>query len=301
MSRLTIIRAAPAMQFQDLGRFGHSHMGLSQGGPIDLHAHCWANYLLENDANATTIEISYGNCALRAEVDCLIALTGAEMNARIDSKPVTNWSCHFIKKGQTLQLNYAKKGIHTYLAIQHGFQAPKVLGSSSTVVRNQIGELLKSETQIGYSYNAKSNGGLKRTPSQYIPDYDSIKELRVILTDGQDSELTDLIIKTNFTISQQSNRMGINLTADQPLPPLSGIISEGISLGAIQLPPSGNPIVLLNDRQTQGGYAKIGIIARIDLPLLTQARPNTIIQFKPISLNQATQEWVEFVKFFQLF
>jgi len=300
MSRLTIRRAAPAMQFQDLGRFGHSHMGLSQGGPIDLHAHCWANYLLENEVNATTMEISYGNCAFRAEVDCLIALTGAEMNARIDGKPVLNWSCHFITKGQTLQLNYAKKGIHSYLAIQHEFQAHKTLGSSATVVRNGIGELLKSETQIGYSYAAKSTKAQKRIPSQYIPDYDSISDIRVILPDNQDPVLSRLLTNTRFTVSQKSDRMGINLTADKPLPPIPGITSEGISLGTIQLPPDGNPIVLLNDRQTQGGYAKIGNVARIDLPRLAQARPGTIIKFHPLDLQQAIEKWIEFTMFFEI-
>lgn len=300
MSRLTIRRAAPAMQFQDLGRFGYSHMGLSQGGPLDLHAHCWANYLLDNKPTATTIEISYGNCALRAEVDCIIAITGAEMSARIAGEPVQNWTSHYIQKGETLQLNYAKEGIHSYLAIRHGFLAPKVLGSSATVVRNSIGELLKSETQVGYSYNTISSGAQRYVPHEFIPNYDSTTQLRTILPSHQDPKLSELIANTRFTISPQSDRMGINLTADPPLPPQPGIISEGIGLGTIQLPPSGHPIVLLNDRQTQGGYTKVGSIARLDLPLLTQAKPGTTLQLKPISITQATQEWAKFANFFQL-
>ena len=92
--------------------------------------------------------------------------------------------------------------------------------------------------------------------------------------------------------------MGINLIAAQPLPSQPGIISEGISLGTIQLPPSGNPVILLNDRQTQGGYQKIGTIARTDLSLLVQTRPGTLITFSPINIDQATQEWIEFTQFF---
>jgi len=300
MSGLNILRAAPAMQFQDLGRFGQAHIGLSQGGPIDLHAHCWANFLLDNAAKATTIEISYGNCAIQAEVDCIIAITGAEMNAHIDAEPISNWSSHFIRKGQTLKLNYASKGIHAYLAIQHGFQAPRILGSSATVVRNGIGRLLKSETKIDYSYHAKAPKALKRTPSQYLPDYDSTDHLRLVLPSDQDPEFQQLLLSTEFTISQHSDRMGINLTATPALPALPGIISEGISLGAIQLLPSGNPIILMNDRQTQGGYAKIGNIARLDLPLLAQARPGSDIKLLPIPRQQALTEWREFARFFSL-
>ena len=299
MNSLTILQSAPRMQLQDLGRFGYAHTGLSQGGPIDLHAHCWANRLLENKPHATTLEISYGNCLFKANSNCSIAITGAEMNAQIDGVALQNWSTHFIRKGQILQLHYATKGIHAYLAIQQGFQTPPVLGSSATVIRNQIGSLLKENSNLEFIHHATPEKTSKRIPAQYIPDYDIAKNIRVILPIDQDADLSEKLIKNQFTISQKSDRMGINLIAAQPLPSQPGIISEGISLGAIQLPPSGNPIILLNDRQTQGGYKKIGAIARVDLPLLVQTRPGTSITLGPISRDQAAQEWTEFTQFFQ--
>ena len=300
MNSLTVLRAAPRMQLQDLGRFGYAHTGLSQGGPIDLHAHCWANRLLENKPHATTLEISYGNCLFKANNNCTIAITGAEMNAQIDGAPIQNWSSHTIQKGQTLQLHYATKGIHAYLAIQQGFQTPPILGSTATVTRNQIGPLLKEHSHIEFIHHPTALTTSAHTPAQYIPDYGTAENIRVILPTNQDSSLSEKLINNQFTISQNSDRMGINLIAANPLPPQPGIISEGISLGTVQLPPSGNPIVLLNDRQTQGGYKKIGTIARTDLPLLVQTRPGLTITLTPITLHQATQEWTEFTQFFEL-
>lgn len=298
---LKIIQSAPRMHFQDLGRYGYACQGISHGGPVDLHSHCWSNFLLENDSNATTIEISVGNTSFLALEDSVIAITGAEMNARIDGVGIQNWSSQFIKKGQTLKLGYAGQGNHSYLAIKGGFITQQRLGSSSTVVRNHIGEYLVEGNELIASHLGKSGAFMARqTPSHYIPDYCATEEIRIILPSEQGPVITKKILETAFSISPHSDRMGINLIAEIPLPSLPGIISEGIALGSVQLPPNGHPIVLLNDRQTQGGYAKIGNIARIDLPLLVQAKPSTKIRFSPVSHQQASNEWAEFARFFWL-
>jgi allophanate hydrolase len=289
------------MHFQDLGRFGYAHLGISHGGPIDLHAHCWANFLLENDSNATSIEISIGNTSFLALEDSVIAITGAEMNARIDGLGIQNWSSHFIKKGRTIKLGFAAQGIHSYLAIKGGFMAQQRLGSSATVVRNHIGEYLTEGNELkAHHFGIDGSFTPRQTPSHYIPDYNTVEEIRMILPSKQDSAIANKLLDTSFAISPHSDRMGINLISETPLPSLPGIISEGIALGSIQLPPNGHPIVLLNDRQTQGGYAKIGNIARIDLPILAQAKPSTRIKFIPLSPQQATNEWAEFSRFFGL-
>lgn len=300
-SYLKVIQSAPRMNFQDLGRYGFGHMGLSQGGAIDLHAYCWANFLLENDPIATTIEISLGNTSILALEDAVIAITGAEMNARIDGVGIQNWSSHFIKKGQLLKLGYAAKGMHSYLAIKGGFVAQKRLGSSSTVVRNNIGENLTGGKLLEANAQEICDAFIPRkTPSHFIPDYDAVREIRMMVSPKLDDLFIEKFSDTRFSISPKSDRMGMNLTADNPLPRLDGIISEGIALGSVQLPPNGQPIVLLNDRQTQGGYAKIGNIARVDLPLLVQAKPMTKIKLTPLSVEEAAREWAEFVRFFGL-
>jgi biotin-dependent carboxylase-like uncharacterized protein len=298
---LKVIQSAPRMHFQDLGRFGYAHLGISHGGPIDLHAHCWANFLLENNPNATTIEISIGNASFLALEDSVIAITGAEMNARIDGLRIQNWGSHLIRKGQTLKLGYAAQGNHSYLAIRGGFIAQQRLRSSATVVRNHIGDYLTEGNELkAHHFSIDGSFTPRQTPSHYIPDYNVVEEIRMILPPKQDSTITNKLLDTSFAISPHSDRMGINLISETPLPSLPGIISEGVALGSIQLPPNGHPILLLNDRQTQGGYAKIGNIARIDLPLLVQAKPSTKIKFIPLSQQQATNEWSEFSRFFAL-
>ena len=293
MSSLQIIRSAPSMQFQDLGRYGHTHHGISQGGALDLHAHCWANRLLENSPQCTTLEIAIGNAEFLALEDTNLALTGAEMHATIDGKPISNWSSFILKKGQHLTLKYASSGLRSYLAIQGGFSSPLTLGSSSTVLRNNIGSnltegtILENDTALTDHHN--------RTPHFFIPDYKESLTLRVTPLD-----LEHPFLNMSYKVSNQSDRMGVRLTPSSTLPARSGIISEGTSLGTIQLPPDGKPIILLNDRQTQGGYHKLGNIIRTDLHLLAQARPGTAIRLTPTSLTEARNEWVKFSRFFQL-
>lgn len=302
MSHLQIIRSAPAMHFQDLGRYGYSHLGLSQGGPLDLHAHCWANHLLENSADCAVIEISLGNAVFEAKQDLCIAITGAEMQATIDGQAVHNWSSHSLRKGQTLKFHYSSKGLHAYLAIKHGFDSPKILGSNATVIRNGLGKMLEADAELSANSGPPclQNYPQKRTPHHYIPDYDDIRDIHLILPPKQSRALSSEIVNSRLTISPHSDRMGINLNAETPLPSQDGILSEGLALGSVQLPPDGHPIVLMQDRQTQGGYAKVGTIARIDLPLLAQARPGTRIKFIPSDLRKATREWADFVKFFKI-
>ena len=296
-----VLQSAPLMYFQDLGRSGYMHVGMSPGGAVDLHAHCWANHLLGNDVNAVTLEITMGNATFMALEDVVISLTGAEMNARIDGVEVRSWAVHKIKKGETLKLGYARNGCHAYMAISGGFSVQQLLGSGSTVVRNDIGGFIQVGDDLLASDQLIDNSLVtKFTPSVFVPDYHSVSEIRIIFPEGQDEDLCSLLLDSEFTVSPESDRMGRKLISDNELPVLSGIISEGVSLGAIQLPPNGELIVLLNDRQTQGGYTKVGNVARVDLPLLVQMMPSSKFKFVSIRADDAADEWVDFVRFFRL-
>ncbi len=290
LNSLKIIRSAPSIQLQDLGRFGVAHHGLSQGGALDLHAHCWANRLLENSIECSTLEILIGNTEILATQDSNISLTGAEVNVSIDGKKIDNWSSFILKKNQHLKIGYAKTGLRIYLGIKGGFASEPILESISTVLRNDIGSNL-TEDSILESPSIKSSLH-NRTPSNFIPKYKNIMTVRVITNEA--SSITD----NTFTVTPNSDRTGIRFHSDAAFTTGSGIISEPNALGAIQLPPDGQPIILLNDRQTQGGYQKLGHIAKIDLAIIAQARPGTKIRFKKTSLTEAREAWMIFLKFF---
>ncbi len=295
MSALIIERAAPIMQLQDLGRFGVAHHGLSQGGPMDLHAHCWANRLLGNPVSCATIEITFGNTEFSTQKDTWLALCGADMHATIEGKPVPTWSSFLLKNNQSLKLSYTCAGMHSYLAATGGFDSSRILESQSTVLRNDIGNLLNPDDQVRI-HGSQFDGPATYTPPCYIPDYSDQIELRMISY----GEETPEVFQTQFSVSQRSNRMGSILETKSPLSPKSGIISEALPIGTVQLPPDGKPIILLNDRQTQGGYYKLGSIMRCDLPKIAQAPPGTRVSIRQVDLESARKEWLEFCHFFRL-
>ncbi len=294
MSALLIERASPMMLVQDLGRFGVAHHGLSQGGPLDLHAHCWANKLLNNPPNCATLEITFGNAELIAGQDIWLALCGADMHATIDGQNVQVWSSFLLRKNQSLKLSYPREGLRSYLATAGGFDTPATLQSQSAVLRNDIGKQLIDGDKLN-THDRPFDGSVTHTPACYVPDYPNHIELRMISYGKEHTE----IFQTNFTVSQRSDRMGVILDAESPLPPLPGITSEALPIGTVQLPPDGKPIILLNDRQTQGGYYKLGCIMRCDLPKLAQAPPGTQIRIREVDLDTARREWIEFCRFFQ--
>lgn len=300
---LKVIREGGMMYFQDIGRYGWSYLGVSQGGAVDMHAHCWANYLLGNVKDSVTLEVAIGNASWEVLVDGEISLTGAEVDAKLDGVAISNWSTHMVCKGQVLSIGYACVGCYAYLGVKGGFKTEEVLGSRSTVIRNEMGQWIKEGEVIEVScdeQNQDLTSAQKLIPEDYVPNYEECCEIRVMMPDSLEVSFREEFLNNIYRVSPASDRMGRKLESHIELPQLKGILSEGVSLGCIQLPPSGQPIVLLNDRQTQGGYEKVGNVARIDLPNFVQMRPGTEFRFTPISCELATQEWREFTEFFGL-
>ena len=298
---LKVLRPGVRTTIQDLGRFGYAGHGLSQGGAMDLQAHCWANRLLDNPVNQPTLEVAIGMASFRAECDLMLAIAGADMQAELDGEPIGNWRSFGVRRGQILRLKPAQKGMRTYLATKSGFQAAPVLGSCSTVERNRLG-LVAREGEV-LSAQACHHVTAAYVPPRYVPDYPDAIELRVIESYQAFQFSSDVMAKfyqEDYRVTPDSDRMGVRLEGGPITPPSGGVISEGIALGAIQIPPDGQPIVLLNDRQTLGGYPKLGVVARVDLPQLCQARPATRIRFAPISIEQARLEWIEFCDYFSV-
>ncbi|MBV1841518.1 5-oxoprolinase subunit C family protein [Photobacterium ganghwense] len=311
MAGLDIIHPGMLTLIQDLGRFGVADQGLSQGGAIDLHASCWANYLVGNEAGAAVLEITLGQAEIRFQSDCLFAVTGAAMPLTLDGEAIENWQCVQAKQGQTLKFGYARSGLRAYLAVRGGLDLPLVLGSRSAVVRNQIGGLKAGQPlaagdrlHLNHAQVAPVNElAGRQAAARFVPDYAGPVSLRVVESYQHhafhDAEKARFY-SSEYTVSQETDRMGCRLSGPAVHPSMDGIISEGIALGAIQIPPNGQPIVLFNDRQTLGGYPKIGCVARMDLPRLAQARPGTTVTFRRANLDDVQQEWIAFSRFFGL-
>lgn len=308
---LIVIQPGLFTQLQDAGRYGLAKLGLSQGGVLDEKAANWANYLLHNRSTDSLLEISFGLGEYKASVDCYLALTGADMNAQIvtvsgNTKAQAN-NCSFkLKKGEHLKLAVAKSGVRAYLAVQGGFDITKQFSSNSTVKRNFIGG------EDGVGGNIKKGDYLpifeqsdafitQKMAAHFVPDYDAPLILSVI--ESYQSEQFSVRQKEHFynseyCISSQSDRMGVRLTGSTIETGNNTMISEGITLGSIQIPADGLPIILLQDRQTLGGYPKIGVIARCDLSLLAQAQAGQKLFFKRTSLASQQLRYRQFLAFF---
>lgn len=311
MSGLQVMSSGMLSLIQDLGRYGVARHGLSAGGPADLHAHCWANQLLDNPSNASVLEITMGNASFLALDDILMSLTGADTNPHVDGEPMATWRSFLLRKGQTLKLGYAKTGFRCYLAVAGGFDTPKVFGSSATVVRNQLGgvgdepgrALQKGDLLPASRSYTNGDKPFNWVPRLFIPKYSDEVSLSVI--ESYQSHLFSRQAKRTFyanryQISDKSDRMGIRLQGEPVQMDLSGVISEGITYGSIQFPSNGQPIILLNDRQTLGGYPKIGCVSRMSLMKLAQARPGSTIHFYRGDIELETKAYVEFMRFFSL-
>jgi biotin-dependent carboxylase-like uncharacterized protein len=285
---------------QDGGRRGVMHTGLTQGGPLDLHAWAWANRLLDNPWGATTLEIHYGGLELEAEADLWIALAGADLGARIDNQPIAPWQSLLLRRGQRLRFSKPRHGVRAYLAVAGGFTI-----DGPTVPREGLGGLHGDGSPLAIGDRLPCLVGLTRrpraVPSRFRPDYSAPLTLRLIpgaQFGAFGTEARARLFGQTWHLSPRMDRMGARLEG-APLETPSGLVSEGIALGALQVPPDGQPIILLNDRQTLGGYPKLGAIHPLDLAALAQRLPSTELRLRPCTLQEAQAEMRNFLRFFR--
>lgn len=292
MSRFIVKQPGLLTLIQDRGRYGAHNLGLTNGGPLDPLAFDWANRLLENDVNDTCLEVSFGGLTLESQVDSTIAITGAEICCKINGEVIEQWRSHAIKENDLLEFGYATAGVRTYLAVSGGFQITPSFGSSATVVREKVGGLNGDKLQAGDELpctTESTNSGLSVVEADR-PQYGNQAILRVVLGYQQEAfeSLEQLkFFSSDYKVTDRSDRMGFRLEGEAIHTDMVGMLSEGICHGAIQIPADGQPIVLMNDRQTIGGYPKIGSVIPIDTARLAQLQPGSIIKFEKVSLEDA--------------
>jgi len=305
MSQLTIEASTPLCLLQDAGRFGVRHLGVTQGGAADWRSMSWANWLLGNALDAAVIEITLGGFTVVAEEDCVLALAGADLGARINGEALAPWRSFRLNKGQRLQFTQPLLGARAYLAAPGGFDAPKVLGSSATVVREALGGLdgmghaLTKGASLSYSGNSVML--LRELTAGQRPDLSLEAPLDLVIGAqiGQFSGQSLFDAFNNaWSLDSRADRMGIRLLGTALQYQGKPMISEGIPLGAVQVPPDWQPIVLLKDRQTIGGYPRLGALTPLALARLAQCLPGAKVRLRPVVQDVAHREQVEYLSRF---
>ena len=265
MSRIRVIAPGFLTTVQDLGRFGHAHEGISASGAADALALRAANLLVGNAENAPALEITLTGPTLEFEAAATIALTGSDFDAGL---PL--WAPVDVVAGQTVKLNGTKSGARAYLAVRGGLHSTKVLGSASAHLLTGVGgKPLRAADVLNIGDNAVRK---PRRPAQWFPI--SEREDTVLCTDGpQASWFQSEIYAAPYTVTEECNRMGIRLQGTAMASPPGGMLTEGVPLGAIQVPADGQPIILFVEHQTTGGYPKPANVISADFWRLGQLRP----------------------------
>jgi len=308
-----VIKPGVLTTIQDMGRFGYQKFGFVAGGAMDTLAYRVANILVGNEEAEASLEITVVGPTLYFEHAALIAICGAAFKPMIDGEELPLWRPVWIEAGQTLHMGSAKQGMRAYIAVAGGFKLPKPMNSYSTYLRAQIGGLegrmlkaddvlqirppnersakiidkLKRENKKGDSFASVS----WKVSDELLPRYALQPVLRVLPGSQFEffrPESLQSLFQEPFVVEPQSDRMGYRLKgAALQLKEARELLSEPVVMGTVQVPSDGNPIVLMADRQTTGGYPKIAQVISVDLPLLAQAQIGNPIRFELIDIKEA--------------
>lgn len=293
---LTIVSPGLLTTVQDGGRFGHATIGVGASGAMDAVALRLANILVGNPEDAAGLEITLRGPRLRCDADCMIALTGAPIEARCDGESVPMWRPLPVREGAQLDLGGMRRGARSYLAVAGGLQTEALLGSRSVDVNAGIGRALVAGDVLPIDSSVWASAKWSLDPLPWF-DADPTEPIRIVA--GTHFSLLDIdsqraLFAGEFRIGADSNRVGYRLDgAKLALVDRLELISAGVVPGTVQLPPGGTPIVLMAEAPTVGGYPRIAHVAEVDLPRLAQCRPGERVGFTQVSPEAAHTLYLE--------
>ncbi|MDI6868170.1 MAG: biotin-dependent carboxyltransferase family protein [Coprothermobacterota bacterium] len=299
---LKVIHPGAMTLVQDLGRPGYLKYGLPPSGCADEISFRAGNALVGNQAGCAGLEMTVQGGKFQLLADTLLAITGADMKPRINGHPCPMWQSFLTRAGDILEFSFARSGCRSYLSVSGGIEVSFIMGSRATYLTASIGGLEGRPLQPGDILCRESGGEEegKCFPPRFIPEFKETQELRVVLG-PQDDHFTESGLKTflseEYTVTPQSNRMGYRLQGPPIETVKKGFISDAIALGAVQVSGEGQPIVLLWDRQTTGGYPKIGVVVKPDIWKLAQAKPGDKLRFRKVELEEARSLYRNYVHF----
>ena len=291
---IRLIEPGPQTTVQDLGRFGHLRAGIPPSGPMDVRAFVIANRLVGNPDNAAALECTVVGPRFAVERGGAIAVTGAEAPVLVNDQPAPQWTTLVLPPGAQVRVGAARAGVRIYVAFAGGLDVPAVLGSRATYLRGRLGGLEGRNLKRGDTLGLRPHPEpvvARRLPAADIPAVEPEPEIRVVLGPQADrftAEGIAAFLSGPYEMLPQSDRMGARLSG----PAIAhrrghDIISDGIALGAIQVPGDGQPIVLLVDRQSTGGYTKVATVGSFDIGRIGQVKPGQRVRFRAVEVAEA--------------
>jgi len=289
---ITVLRPGLFTTIQDAGRWGHQAIGVPVSGPMDRLSHRVANALVGNESTAALLEATLAGPEIRIENGGVIAVTGADFSARLDADDIPLYRPIRCRAGAVLRFGERRSGARAYIAFAGGIVLPSVIGSRATHTYCGLGGLDGRAIAAGDRLplgeeRAPSPSRIVSTPTKHVGG----AKVRVIPGPQLDffpTEALDVLQRTRFTVTSHSDRMGYRLTG-ATIPRVDGreMISDATFTGALQVPPSGDPILLMSDRQTSGGYPQLATVITADLPAAGQLAPGDWIEFEICTRAQA--------------
>lgn len=297
MSALLVLDPGLLTTVQDLGRPGYLRYGIPPSGPMDRDAFALSNRLVGNPDSAAGLECTLIGPRIEARVECAIAVTGAEMPVTVNDREVARRTPVRLKPADVLKLGPAQRGVRAYLAVSGGIEVPPVLGSRATYLRGRLGGLegrqLKKGDLLPLGRPQVSPEALegRRIRAEAVPSYSDEPEVRVVMGPQADRFTSDGIaafLEGPYEMLPQTDRMGARLKGPR-IAHTRGhdIVSDGIPLGGIQVVGDGQPIILLVDRQSTGGYTKIATVCSFDIGRVGQVRPGQRLRFRSVPVAEA--------------
>ncbi len=300
--KLFIERPGALTTVQDLGRWGYQALGMPVSGAMDAPALMRGNLILGNPVGAAALEVTLmGPTVVFKGGEGCIAIVGGDLSPKLNGNSIPNWTVTAVKDGDKLTFGAPKgQGCRAYICVGGGVDVPPVMGSRSTYMKANVGgfqgRALKAgdELPVGTPWILwKRVVGLS-CPVDMRPAYDFSSPLRAVLG-PQDDAITPEGVETFFTseykVSTSADRMGYRMEGGEPVKHVTGadIVSDGIPMGAIQIPGQGYPIVMMADRQTTGGYVKIAVLHSLDVARLSQRLPGAPVRFAKISQEEGIE------------
>ncbi len=296
MPVLRVLKPGLFTTVQDLGRPNAIAAGVQSGGAMDRFAHCAANLLVGNGPGQATLECTLSGPHLVAEESCLIAIAGADFDPRVNGEPAPSWTALFLGAGDRLTFGDRRTGARAYIALAGGVGADRWLGSVSTNVMAARGGMHGRPLKAGDVLTTSSEPRRpvvsgRRMSEELRPDYadHTLHAIAGPHINRLDPAHRRLILEASFTVSRHADRMGYRL--EGPRLPTSGeeLLSFGLVPGAVQVPHSGHPIILMADHQTAGGYPVVATVVSASLTIAAQLLPGDRLRFAEVTVERANQ------------